>query len=150
MKEQIRLRWNPHESITPFIALNELKQSSNELQLTFTLLDRHKDHFFKESGIATFTFINPFAVRYSSEGDRLDLINAKHVDKESNDSILEFPIWPLFKVENSSLLQWQKEILKRILRINFAGSVPAGQPLVQGASSHSNQREASSIALRKS
>ncbi len=110
MKEQIRLRWNPLESITPFIALNELKQSSNELQLTFTLLDRHKDHFFKESGIATFTFINPFAVRYSSEGDRLDLINAKHVDKESNDSILEFPIWPLFKVENSSLLQWQKEI----------------------------------------
>ncbi|KIO65158.1 hypothetical protein B4065_1102 [Caldibacillus thermoamylovorans] len=47
MKEQIRLRWNPHESITPFIALNELKQSSNELQLTFTLLDRHKDHFLK-------------------------------------------------------------------------------------------------------
>lgn len=110
MKEQIVHRWIPYGSLTPiYISLNELKHSSNELQLTFKLIDRHEDNFI-ESGIATFTFINPFAVRYSSEGDRLDLINAKHVDKESKEPIPEFPTWPLFKVENSSLLQWKKEI----------------------------------------
>ncbi len=107
MKEQIIHRWNPHEEITPYISLNEMKQTHFDLLLSFTLFKMSNYNIKRTGKIATFKFKNPFAVRYSIENDRIDLIKAKHID---NGSIIEKPIWPLFIIENSTLLKWQKDL----------------------------------------
>ncbi|WP_079480313.1 hypothetical protein [Halobacillus salinus] len=78
---QIIHSWSPHKELTHYISLNHLRQDPDKLQLSFTLSKKisYSGAEF-DNKVVIFTFENPFAVRYSDEGHRVDLIEAKFVD----------------------------------------------------------------------
>ncbi|MGV2622515.1 UNVERIFIED_CONTAM: hypothetical protein N8J90_15065 [Halobacillus marinus] len=105
--QQIVHTWVPHKELTHYIAIDQWKQDLDRLGLTFYLCK--KDSYYGtefDDKTATFLFDSPVAVRYSDEGMRTDLIDARFVDKEG---VARDRVWPYFIVEHAHFTDWQKQ-----------------------------------------